>query len=124
MYPYSVKSTVVKWLFAFSALGTLLFVLGIRISHPHDGLKNALGSARSGLVVYQTKPALVVQEKVLVHVHDKARDPILAFIVANNGKTIDVQSGASAFTVQSKQVYGKLILVMPFLGSILGSIGL
>lgn len=102
----------------------VMYLLGIRIAHPHDGLKNALGSAQSGIVVYQTKPALVVKEKVLVHVPDSKKDPVLAFVAANNGKSIDVQSGAAAFTVDSSQVYGKLILVVPFLGSILGALGL
>ena len=31
----------------------LLFVLGFRIGHPQEGLTNALGSAKSSLVVYQ-----------------------------------------------------------------------
>jgi hypothetical protein len=118
------KSRGTKWAAGAVAALLVLFLLGVRIGHPHDGLKNALGSAQSGLVVYQTKPALVVKEKVLVHVQDEAKDPVLAFITANNGKTIDVQSGVAAFTVQPSQVYGKLILVIPFLGSILGAVGL
>jgi hypothetical protein len=118
------KSQVGKWALGALAAVLVLFLLGIRIAHPHDGLKNALGSAQSGLVVYQTKPALVVKEKVVVHVPDSAKDPVLAFVAANNGKTVDVQSGTAAFTVKPSQVYGKLILVIPFLGSILGVVGL
>jgi len=118
------KSRGAKWSVGVLLALVVLFALGIRVGHPHDGLKNALGSAQSGLVIYQTKPALVVKEKVLVHVQDSAKDPVLAFVAANNGKTIDVQSGAAAFTVQSSQVLGKLILVVPFLGSILGAVGL
>jgi len=118
------KSSAARWMIGFIAVLALFYLLGIRVAHPHDGLKNALGSAQSGLVVYQTKPALVVKAKVLVHIPDKGRDPLLAFIAANRGKTVDVQSGATAFSVDSSQVYGKLILVIPFLGSILNLIGL
>jgi len=118
------QSRGAKWAAGVVAALFILFLLGIRIAHPHDGLKNALGSAQSGLVVYQTKPALVIKEKVLVHVPDSKKDPVLAFVAANNGKSIDVQSGTAAFTVDSSQVYGKLILVVPFLGSILGAVGL
>lgn len=113
-----------RWIIGALATLVLLYLLGIRIAHPHDGLKNALGSASSGLVVYQTKPALTVKEKVLVHIPNTRQDPLLAFIAVNRGKTIDVQSGANAFSVDSSQVYGKLILVIPFLGSILNVMGL
>lgn len=118
------KSRGSKWVAGGVAALIILFVFGVRIGHPSDGLKNALGSAQSGLVVYQTKPALVVKEKVLVHVPDSTKDPLLAFISANNGSTIDVQSGNAAFSVKPDQVYGKLILVIPFLGSIFGVVGL
>ena len=102
----------------------ILFAAGIRVAHPHDGLKNALGSAQSGLVVYQKNPSLTLQEKVIVKIEDPAKSPLLAFVSANDGKTLQVQSGAAAIAVQSSQVYGKLILVIPFLGSILNVIGL
>ena len=102
----------------------ILFAAGIRVAHPHDGLKNALGSAQSGLVVYQKNPSLTLQEKVIVKIEDPAKSPLLAFVSANDGKTLQVQSGAAAIAVQPSQVYGKLILVIPFLGSILNVFGL
>lgn len=113
-----------RWSVGFLAALVILFALGIRIAHPHDGLKNALGSAQSGLVVYQTKPSLVLKEKVLVRIPGSTKSPLLAFVSANNGKTIDVQSGGTAFSVAPSQVYGKLILVIPFLGAIFGAVGL
>ena len=118
------NSRVLKVISGVLVFLAILFAAGIRITHPHDGLKNALGSAQSGLVVYQKNPSLTLQEKVIVSIEDPAKSPILAFISANNGKTVDVQSGAVAFTVQPSQVYGKLILVIPFLGSVLSVIGL
>lgn len=118
------NSRITKWVGGILVVLAILFAAGIRIAHPHDGLKNALGSAQSGLVIYQKNPALTLQEKVIVKIEDPAKSPILAFVSANNGKTIQVQSGAVGFTVQPSQVYGKLILVIPFLGSILNVIGL
>lgn len=118
------NSRVIKWAGGALVALAILFAAGIRIAHPHDGLKNALGSAQSGLVVYQTNPSLTVQEKVIVRIEDPDKSPILAFVAANNGKTVDVQSGDVAFSVQPSQVYGKLILVIPFLGSVLNVVGL
>ena len=124
MYSLQVNSRLVKWIGGLMVLLAILFAAGIRVAHPHDGLKNALGSAQSGLVVYQKNPSLTLQEKVIVKIEDPAKSPLLAFVSANDGKTLQVQSGAAAIAVQSSQVYGKLILVIPFLGSILNVIGL
>lgn len=118
------SSRALKWLGGVLVFFAILFAAGIRVAHPHDGLKNALGSAQSGLVVYQKNPALTVQEKVIVRIEDPAKSPILAFVAANNGKTVDVQTGDVAFSVKPSQIYGKLILVIPFLGSVLNVIGL
>jgi hypothetical protein len=124
MYSLRVNSRLVKWIGGLMVLLAILFAAGIRVAHPHDGLKNALGSAQSGLVVYQKNPSLTLQEKVIVRIEDPAKSPLLAFVSANDGKTLQVQSGAAAITVQPSQVYGKLILVIPFLGSILNVFGL
>ena len=118
------NSKAFKWTGGVLLFFAILFAAGIRVAHPHDGLKNALGSAQSGLVVYQENPALTIQEKVIVRIEDSAKSPILAFVSANNGKTVDVQTGDVAFSVQPSQVYGKLILVIPFLGSVLKFFGL
>ena len=124
MYSLQVNSRLVKWIGGLMVLLAILFAAGIRVAHPHDGLKNALGSAQSGVVVYQKNPSLTLQEKVIVRIEDPAKSPLLAFVSANDGKTLQVQSGAAAITVQPSQVYGKLILVIPFLGSILNVFGL
>ena len=123
MYSLQMDSRLAKWIGGILALLVILFAAGIRVAHPHDGLKNALGSAQSGLVVYQKNPSLTLQEKVLVKVEDPSISPLLAFVSANDGKILQVQSGTAAITVQTSQVYGKLILVIPFLGSVLSVIG-
>ena len=42
-----------KVIAAIALVLALLFVLGFRVGHPQTGLTNALGSAQSGLVIYQ-----------------------------------------------------------------------
>lgn len=117
------KSRRLGWTSGVVVIAFALFSLGVRIAHPQDGLKNALGTARSGLVVYQKNPSLVVGEKVLVHLQDAQLNPLLAVVSANKGKTVEVRSATSSYTVQASQIYGKLILVIPFLGSVVGIFG-
>lgn len=106
------------------AILVLLFALGFRVGHAQDGLKNALGSAKSGLVVYKNKPNFTVGSKVLVRLNAPAPSPLLAFVMGNKADTVEIQAGTSVQSVKSTQVYGTLVAVIPFLGSILSAIGL
>jgi hypothetical protein len=106
------------------AIFIILFALGFRVGHPQDGLKNALGSAQSGLVVYKNKPSFTVGSKVLVILDPPAKSPLLAFVMGNKAGTVEIQAGTTVQSVKSAQVYGTLIAVIPFLGSIFGVIGL
>lgn len=102
----------------------ILFALGFRVTHPQDGLKNALGSAQSGLVIYKNRPNFTVGSKVLVHLDAPAKSPLLAFVMGNKQSSVEIQAGTSTQTVKSTQVYGTLIAVIPFLGTLLGAVGL
>ena len=106
------------------AVFLILLALGFRVGHPQDGLKNALGSAQSGLVVYKNKPSFTVGSKVLVNLDAPAKSPLLAFVMGNKADTVEIQAGTSIQTVKSSQVYGTLVAVIPFLGSILSVVGL
>ncbi len=106
------------------AILVLAFAAGIRIGHPQSGLKNSLGSAQSGLVLYKTGSDFAKDAKVLVDIQEKDKSPVLAFVVAVNKDTYDIQSDASIVRVQKDQAKGKLILMIPFLGSFFGLIGL
>lgn len=102
----------------------ILFAFGLRLGHPQDGLKNALGSAKSGIVLYKKGADLTTGAKVMVNMTSPAASPIIAFIVKTNGDNVDIQSGATVETVKSSQIYGKLIAVIPFIGQLLSIIGL
>jgi hypothetical protein len=102
----------------------VLFAFGFRLGHPQDGLKNALGSAKSGVVFYKTGADFKVGAKAMVRITQPNPSPIIAFIVSAEGEDVQIQSGTEVITVKKEQVYGKLIAVIPFIGSILSVIGL
>jgi hypothetical protein len=106
------------------AVLVILFALGFRVGHAQDGLKNALGSAKSGLVVYKNKPTFTVGSKVLVNLDAPAPSPLLAFVMGNKEGTVEIQAGTTVQSVKSSQVYGTLIAVITFLGSVLSVVGL
>jgi len=104
------------------ALG--LFLSGFRVGHTKDGMSNALGSASSGIVIYHKTKSFSVGAKVVATVDAPAKSPVLAVLRAQSATTADIQVGAKLVRVKPSQVYGKLIAVVPFLGSILGVVGL
>jgi hypothetical protein len=44
--------------------------------------------------------------------------------VSTEGDEVKIQSGTEVVTVKKDQVYGKLLAVIPFIGSILSVVGL
>ncbi len=102
----------------------VLFAFGLRLGHPQDGLKNALGSAKSGIVLYKTGADFTVGAKAMVKISEPSPSPIIAYIVSTEGDNVQIQSGTEVVTVKKEQVYGKLIAVIPFIGSILSVVGL
>ena len=118
------SSSAKKITFSLVAILALLFALGFRVGHPQDGLKNALGSAKSGLVVYKNKPSFTVGSKVLVRLDPPAPSPLLAIVMGNKEGSVEIQAGTTIQVVKSNQVYGTLIGVIPFLGAILSFVGL
>ena len=101
----------------------VLFAFGLRLGHPQDGLKNALGSAKSGIVLYKTGADFKVGAKAMVKIDQPNPSPIIAFIVSTQGDNVQIQSGTDVVTVKKSQVYGKLNAVIPFIGSILSVVG-
>ena len=106
------------------AILVIAFASGFRLDHPQSGLKNSLGSAESGLVLYKTGSDFAKDAKVIVDTQEQDKSPVLAFIVAVNKDSYDIQSDASIVRIQKDQAKGKLILMIPFLGSVAGLVGL
>ena len=106
-------------------LAVLLGALfGFRIEHPSSGLKNALGSASSGIVVYKKANQFAVGNKIVVNTQTPETSPALVIVRAISEKTLDVQSGAKAEQMKIEDAKGKIVLVIPFIGSILNLVGL
>ena len=102
----------------------LLFVLGFRVGHPQAGLTNALGSAESGLVVYQKAEMYSVGQKVISKSGDQSLSPFLGEIAGVTGDRYDVGNGRFTESLTGADIKGKMVFVIPFLGVVLGWVGL
>lgn len=89
---------------------------GIRVAHPQSGLKNSLGSAKSGLALYRANSNFFKGDLVVVNTGDNRLDPALAKVSNIAEDSIDIQSGTQIQRVDSKAIKGKLLIVFPFLG--------
>jgi hypothetical protein len=49
---------------------------------------------------------------------------LLAFVMGNKSGTVEIQAGTKVQTVKSSQIYGTMVAIVPFLGSVLGAVGL
>jgi hypothetical protein len=119
-----VSDNVKRGIVFAAILGVILFALGLRIDHPKSGLRNALGSAESSVVVYWHQSKLSVGEKVIVILDKPALDPALAIINNINPDSIDVSTTGAFERVPNENVKGTLVMVFPFIGSLLGVFGL
>lgn len=108
--------TVLALIFAAS-------LLGLRITHPHGGLTHALGSAESSLVVYKATKDLSAGDKAIVVSGDKSISPVLGVVTAISDDTYSTNNGSVTESVQRIDVQGRVLFVIPFLGSVLGIIG-
>lgn len=109
-------------LIALAAILGILFTLGFRIGHPQDGLESAMGSAKSSLVVYKHGSEFSVGQKVVVTVAGSGTQT--GIVKSATPEAVDVDTKAAFVRVNQDDVMGKLIVVVPFFGTILGIVGL
>lgn len=109
-------------LIAAVAIVLVLFALGIRVAHPQEGLQSAMGSAKSSLVIYKGAGEYTVGSKVVVEVAGQGKQ--LGIVKSGTKETVDVDTRVSFVRVKQADVLGKLIVVVPFFGTILGVVGL
>jgi hypothetical protein len=117
------KSLRIKVVAALLALFLLGVVSGVRVAHPYAGLSNALGSAKSGIVIYKKTGVVAIGAKIIVSTPDSSHSS-LGIVTNQTAGKIQVQVGTSSIRVNAKQVHGTLIAVVPFLGYLLSWIGL
>ena len=114
-----------SWIKPVAAIAVVLALFlgaGFRIGHPVTGLSTALGSAKSSLAVYKPSGQSKVGTKVVVEV--KGLGTAIGVVKSAASGKVDVDLGAPFNRVSEKDVDGKLIAVIPFLGSVFGIIGL
>lgn len=102
----------------------LLFVLGFRVGHPQAGLTNALGSATSSLVVYQKADTYSAGQKVIAKSGDATRSPFLGEVSGATGDRYDVANGQFTEQITASEICGKMVFVIPFIGTVFGWVGL
>jgi prepilin signal peptidase PulO-like enzyme (type II secretory pathway) len=112
----------IKPVAAVAIVVALFLGAGFRIGHPVSGLSTALGSAKSSLAVYKPSGQSTVGSKVVVEV--KGLGTAIGVVKSASSGNVDVDLGATFNRVSEKDVSGKLIAVIPFLGSVFGIIGL
>lgn len=107
---------------ALIAIFGVLFVLGFRVAHPQEGLQSAMGSAKSSLVVYKGSDQYAVGQKVIVEVAGSGNQ--LGVIKSATPEAVDVDTRVSFVRVKQDDVVGKMVLIIPFFGTIFGFVGL
>lgn len=118
------KKKVVTYLLLAIVVIMAAFFAGLRIDHPHSGLKNALGSAKSSIALYRSTTSFGTGDIVVVNTGDKNLDPALARVSNVSTDGVDIQSGPQIQRVEAQAVKGKLLVIIPFIGSIFSVIGI
>lgn len=109
-------------LIALAAIFVVLFALGFRVIHPENGLQSAMGSAKSSIVVYKSSSNYAVGHKVVVEVAGQGKQT--GIVKSASDGSVDVDTLVAFVRVKNEDVLGKLIIVVPFFGTILGVVGL
>jgi len=102
----------------------LMSLLGFRIAHPQSGLSSAVGSAESSIVLYRQTEKFGAGDRVLVDIGDEKLSPATSIIRTINEGTIDVQAGELLVTVETEKIKGRILALVPFVGSLLSLFGL
>lgn len=108
--------------FATLAILVVLFALGFRVVHPEGGLQSAMGSAKSSVVVYKPTDKYSVGSKVVVEVAGQGKQS--GIVKSATNESVDVDTISAFVRVKHEDVLGKLIVVVPFFGTLLNVVGL
>ena len=109
-------------LIAVAAIFVVLFAIGFRVVHPENGLESAMGSAKSSIVIYKSSSDYKVGHKVVVEVAGQGKQT--GIVKSASDGSVDVDTLAAFVRVKNEDVSGKLIIVIPFFGTLFGLVGL
>jgi len=95
----------------------LLSIAGLRVAHPKSGLSSALGSAETSIAIYHSTSKITKGDKILVDSGAPKSDPALAVVNNVSEDNLDIQVNSNLVRVSvKKDLHGKLIAVVPFVG--------
>lgn len=107
---------------ALVAIIGVLFLLGFRVAHPQEGLQSAMGSAKSSLVVYKASDNYEVGQKVVVVVANSGNQ--LGVVKSASDEAVDVDTRVAFVRVNQEDVVGKMLVIIPFFGTLFNIAGL
>jgi hypothetical protein len=117
-----VQNRKVRRLVIVLAVLLLGYLGGLRIAHPQEGLGTSLGSAKTSLVIYRAGDSLDFENKIIFK--SNSGNTALGMVAGTNGTSAYVNVDTRFEQVGQEQVKGKLLSVLPFLGVIVGLVGL
>jgi hypothetical protein len=103
------------------AIFGILFAFGIRVAHPQEGLQSAMGSAKSSLVIYKASDKYAVGQKVVVVANSGNQ---LGVVKSASDEAVDVDTRVSFVRVKQEDVVGKMLVIVPFFGTLFNIVGL
>ncbi len=109
-------------LIALAAILVLLVTVGFRVIHPENGLSSAMGSAKSSVVIYKHSSNYAVGHKVVVEVAGQGKQT--GVVKSASDGSVDVDTLVAFVRVKDEDVLGKLVVVVPFFGTLLNIVGL
>jgi hypothetical protein len=102
----------------------VLFTFGLRFDHPRGGLSNALGPASTTIAVYMHGHEYKNGDKIIAKSEVKGASPAVVVVMNVGIDYYDVQNQKILERVKKKDVQGKLLAIIPFLGFPVQIIGL
>jgi len=110
---------------SITLLTLLVFLFfGLRFDHPRGGLSNALGPANSTIAVYLHGHEYKTGDKIIAKSEVKGGSPAVVVITDVGPDYYDVQNAKLLERVKKKDVQGKLLAIIPFIGFPFQIIGL
>lgn len=105
-------------------LAIVFMLLGLRVAHPKSGLKSAVGSAKSSLVIYKKADTFSPGQRLLVNTGDRNVDPVISIARTVSDKSVDAQTDRLLVQVPNEEVKGRIVALLPFLGGLFSAFGL
>ena len=102
----------------------VLYFFGFRIDHPNGGLSSALGPANFSVVIYKHGATFKVGDKIVSRSEVKGGSPAVGIVMHVGKGYYDVQNGKVLEQVFNKDVRGRLLAVIPFVGIPLAPLGI